>query len=128
MPILTTTEKSGYDAHVIATENPHGTTKAHVGLGNVDNTSDLDKPISTIQQSALDDKSDIDHNHNNDYEPKNANIQSHINSSENPHSVTKSQVGLSNVDNTSDINKPISTAMQIALGDRDLANFLDFKF
>lgn len=28
---------------------------------------------------------------------------------DNPHSVTKTQVGLSNVDNTSDINKPIST-------------------
>lgn len=33
------------------------------------------------------------------YEPKNANIQSHISSTSNPHSVTKSQVGLSNVDN-----------------------------
>jgi len=30
--------------------NPHGTTKADVGLGNVDNTSDLDKPISTATQ------------------------------------------------------------------------------
>jgi hypothetical protein len=103
-------------------------TKSDIGLGNVDNTSDTNKPISTIQQSALDDKSDIDHNHDNDYEPKNTNIQSHINSSENPHSVTKSQVGLSNVDNTSDVAKPISTATQTALSDRDLANFLDFKF
>ena len=33
----------------------------------------------------------------------------------NPHGVTKSEVGLSNVDNTSDINKPISTATQTAL-------------
>jgi hypothetical protein len=56
MPILTTTEKSGYDAHVIDTENPHGTTKAHVGLGNVDNTSDVDKPISTATQTALSDR------------------------------------------------------------------------
>lgn len=34
--------------------NPHGTTKADVGLDNVDNTSDLDKPISNDTQSALD--------------------------------------------------------------------------
>jgi len=36
--------------------NPHGTTKSDVGLGNVDNTSDLDKPISTATQTALDNK------------------------------------------------------------------------
>ena len=36
--------------------NPHGTTKSDVGLSNVDNTSDLSKPISTATQSALDDK------------------------------------------------------------------------
>jgi hypothetical protein len=29
-------------------------TKSDVGLGNVDNTSDLNKPVSTIQQTALD--------------------------------------------------------------------------
>lgn len=33
--------------------NPHGTTKDDVGLGNVDNTSDVDKPISTATQNAL---------------------------------------------------------------------------
>lgn len=38
--------------------NPHGTTKSDLGLGNVDNASDLDKPISTATQSALDDKVD----------------------------------------------------------------------
>ncbi|MHA1166308.1 MAG: hypothetical protein ACTSRU_00690 [Candidatus Hodarchaeales archaeon] len=36
--------------------NPHGTTKADVGLGNVDNTSDLNKPISTATQTALNGK------------------------------------------------------------------------
>jgi hypothetical protein len=36
--------------------NPHSTTKADVGLGNVDNTSDADKPVSTVQQTALDSK------------------------------------------------------------------------
>jgi hypothetical protein len=38
--------------------NPHMTTAADVGLGNVDNTSDLNKPISTATQLALDDKQD----------------------------------------------------------------------
>jgi hypothetical protein len=38
--------------------NPHGTTKADVGLGNVDNTSDTNKPVSTAQQAALDSKQD----------------------------------------------------------------------
>lgn len=48
-------------------------------------------------------------------EPANANIQSHIASTANPHGVTKAQVGLGNVDNTSDLAKPISTATQTAL-------------
>lgn len=34
--------------------SPTGITKTDVGLGNVDNTSDANKPISTAQQSALD--------------------------------------------------------------------------
>jgi len=38
--------------------NPHGTTKDDVGLGNVDNTSDIDKPISTATQNVLDLKLD----------------------------------------------------------------------
>lgn len=42
-------------------------------------------------------------------------ISSHVNNEENPHKVTKVQVGLGNVDNTSDINKPVSTATQNAL-------------
>lgn len=43
------------------------------------------------------------------------NIQDHIDDKNNPHEVTKVQVGLGNVDNTSDLNKPISTATQTAL-------------
>lgn len=51
-----------------------------------------------------------------DVEPKSDNIQVHIaNVTTNPHNVTKTQVGLSNVDNTSDANKPISTAETAAL-------------
>lgn len=42
-------------------------------------------------------------------------LNSHINNKSNPHSVTKTQIGLSNVDNTSDTNKPVSTAQQTAI-------------
>jgi len=42
--------------HSQATGNPHGTTAADVGLGNVDNTADADKPVSDAQQAALDTK------------------------------------------------------------------------
>lgn len=43
-------------AHEADHANPHVVTKAQVGLGNCDNTSDLDKPVSTATQTALDDK------------------------------------------------------------------------
>lgn len=43
-------------SHVSDTGNPHAVTKAQVGLGNVDNTSDLNKPISTATQTALNGK------------------------------------------------------------------------
>ena len=39
------------------------------------------------------------------------NTESHLSSIENPHQVTKEQVGLGNVDNTADLNKPISNAV-----------------
>lgn len=61
-------------------------------------------------------------NHTHSYEPVNPNIQQHISSTTNPHSTTKSQVGLGNVDNTSDLNKPISTAQQAALDLKAMQN------
>lgn len=81
--------------------NPHGVTKAQVGLGNADNTSDIDKPISTSTQAAL--------NIIQEY------LDSHTSDKGNPHSTTKEQVGLGNVDDTSDIAKPVSTAQQTAI-------------
>lgn len=42
--------------HLADEDNPHHVTKAQVGLGNVDNTADLDKPISRAVQEALDGK------------------------------------------------------------------------
>lgn len=43
----------GISTHVADTDNPHAVTKLQVGLGNVDNTSDANKPVSTAQQMAL---------------------------------------------------------------------------
>lgn len=42
-------------------------------------------------------------------------LQSHKNDKNNPHEVTKTQIGLGNVDNTSDANKPVSTAQAAAI-------------
>lgn len=46
------------------------------------------------------------------------NLETHINNKSNPHEITKAQVGLSEVDNTSDANKPISNATQNALNSK----------
>lgn len=45
--------KTELTAHTGNTSNPHNVTKAQVGLGNVDNTSDANKPVSTAQQAAI---------------------------------------------------------------------------
>lgn len=93
------------DAHVKDIDNPHHVTKSHVGLGNVDNTSDTKKPVSEAQQAAIDAVKKL----------LNDAINSHTGDKSNPHKVTKAQVGLGNADDTADINKPISTAQQAAL-------------
>jgi hypothetical protein len=85
--------------HIANTSNPHSVTKAQVGLGNCNNTSDADKPISTATAAALLLKASSTHNHSGVYEPADAAIQTHLAATDNPHSVTKSQVGLGNVQN-----------------------------
>lgn len=52
------TDVSALGGHVNNTNNPHGVTKSQVGLSDVDNTSDADKPISTAAQTALNTKFD----------------------------------------------------------------------
>ena len=47
-------ENTARTTHESNKSNPHGVTKAQVGLGNVDNTSDANKPISTATRAALD--------------------------------------------------------------------------
>ncbi|HMT13143.1 MAG TPA: hypothetical protein PKE19_00195 [Aestuariivirga sp.] len=196
--------------HAGSTSNPHSVTKAQVGLGNVDNTADADKPVSTAAATALATKAPLispnltgtptaptaaagtnttqlattafvkkavddlvaaapgaldtldelsaaladDPNfattmtnalagkeasgtaasaiaaHVAASDPHGqyltesdavatyattANLSAHAGSTSNPHYVTKAQVGLGNVDNTSDAAKPISSATQTAL-------------
>ena len=98
------------DAHIARVDNPHGVTKAQVGLGNVDNTADVDKPISTATQVVLDSKQD---NLVSGINIKTIEGQSLVGSGN--IDLSKSDVGLANVDNTADIDKPISTVAQAAL-------------
>ena len=49
-----TTTKNNLSSHTNNTSNPHKVTKTQVGLGNVDNTSDANKPVSTAQKNAID--------------------------------------------------------------------------
>jgi len=79
--------------------SPTGIVKGDVGLGNVDNTSDASKPVSTAQQTALNLKADV-------ASPTFTGTVAGI---------TASMVGLSNVDNTSDASKPVSTAQATAI-------------
>lgn len=53
---VTDEEKTGWNNHTSSKGNPHSVTKAQIGLNNVDNTSDLNKPISSAMQIALDNK------------------------------------------------------------------------
>lgn len=53
------TVASDLAAHESNTSNPHNVTKAQVGLSNVDNTSDINKPVSTAQQTALNLKENV---------------------------------------------------------------------
>lgn len=52
--VANNTDVAANTTHRGLTNNPHSVTKAQVGLGNVDNTSDPNKPVSTATQAALD--------------------------------------------------------------------------
>lgn len=47
--------KESLNRHTDDRENPHSVSKAQIGLGNADNTADLDKPVSTAQRAAIND-------------------------------------------------------------------------
>ena len=95
--------EDAYAATSINFHTGHAPDKSEVGLGNVDNTSDVNKPVSAAQSTAIGLKADT------------TALTAHTTDISNPHSVTQTQVGLSNVNNTSDASKPVSTATQTAL-------------
>ena len=103
--------------HTKNTENPHKVTAQQVGLGNVPNvTTDNQTPTFT-QSSTLSEINSGEKLSTLFGKIKKAIVDliSHLANTNNPHSVTKSQVGLGNVDDTSDADKPISTATRKAL-------------
>lgn len=75
------------DSHIANKSNPHGVTKAQVGLGNVNNTSDADKPVSTAQATAIADAKAAGTN-------AQTNLTTHMQNMSNPHGVTRDQLGL----------------------------------
>jgi hypothetical protein len=103
--------------------------KADVGLGNVDNTSDANKPISTATANALSDKLGSE-----DFGTYTLSVSTELASKvpvtrtvagkalSNNVTLVKADVGLGNVDNTSDASKPISTATQTALNGKAATN------
>lgn len=109
------------EAHCTSEENPHKVTKAQVGLGNVPNVATNDQTPTYTAASA------------------NANLTSgeklsvafgkiakaisslisHLSNISNPHSVTKAQVGLGNVDNTADSQKSVKSATSATKATQD---------
>lgn len=75
------------DSHIGNKSNPHGVTKVQVGLGNVNNTSDADKPVSTAQATAIADAKAAGTN-------AQANLNTHTQNKSNPHNVTRDQLGM----------------------------------
>lgn len=104
--ITDTTQK--LDRHIADKSNPHNVTKSQLGLDMVDNTADLDKPVSVPQKIAIDDAKKAG-------TEAQAALTEHKNDTNNPHSVTAAQVGLDRVNNTADSEKPVSQAQRIAI-------------
>jgi hypothetical protein len=75
------------DSHIANKSNPHGVTKAQVGLGNVNNTSDADKPVSTAQATAIADAKAAG-------TLAQTNLTTHLQDKSNPHQVTRDQLGM----------------------------------
>ncbi|MCU1430098.1 MAG: hypothetical protein JWL83_4098 [Actinomycetia bacterium] len=122
------------DVAVATLKTDLGLVKADVGLGNVDNTSDAGKPVSTAQQTALDAKQPLDADltaiaaltaTTDNFMVAAASAWASRTPAQAKASLAlvKADVGLGSVDNVSDAGKPVSTAQQTALNLKaDLAN------
>nr|UWG14432.1 MAG: chaperone of endosialidase [Bacteriophage sp.] len=83
--------KTKVNNHIANKSNPHTVTKTQVGLGNVNNTSDADKPVSTAQATAIADAKAAG-------TTAQTSINSHAGRKDNPHTVTRAQLGLATTD------------------------------
>ena len=83
--------KESLDAHIGNKRNPHNVTKAQVGLGNVQNLAPADMPVSTAQAAAIADAKAAGTKAQTD-------LNTHANRKDNPHNVTRAQLGLATTD------------------------------
>lgn len=83
--------KESLDAHIGNKSNPHNVTKAQVGLGNVQNLAPAGMPVSTAQAAAIADAKAAGTKAQTD-------LNTHANRRDNPHNVTRAQLGLATTD------------------------------
>lgn len=83
--------KESLDAHIGNKSNPHSVTKVQVGLGNVQNLAPADMPVSTAQATAIADAKAAGTKAQTD-------LNTHANRRDNPHHVTRAQLGLATTD------------------------------
>lgn len=103
--------------HLIDFMNPHKVNKEQVGLGNVPNV------ITNDQTPTYEEAEEFENISSGEklsiafgkIQKAISSLLGHINNFDNPHKITKSQIQLGNVDNTSDVDKPVSTAQQKAI-------------
>lgn len=107
-------DETGVVAHVTATNNPHNVTReqlhltkeeliAELGAETIDGGAEGFAAASQVYQV---------------FDKVSSDLLTHTDTkNENPHRVTKAQIGLGNVNNTADKNKPVSTAQQQAIND-----------
>ena len=83
--------KESLDAHIGNKSNPHNVTKAQIGLGNVQNLAPADMPVSTAQAVSIADAKAAGTKAQTD-------LSTHANRKDNPHNVTRAQLGLATTD------------------------------
>jgi hypothetical protein len=83
--------KESLDAHIGNKSNPHNVTKAQIDLGNVQNLAPADMPVSTAQATAIADAKAAGTKAQTD-------LSTHANRRDNPHKVTRAQLGLATTD------------------------------
>ena len=83
--------KESLDAHIGNKSNPHSVIKAQIGLGNVQNLAPADMPVSTAQAASIAGAKAAGTKAQTD-------LNTHVNRKDNPHKVTRVQLGLATTD------------------------------